>query len=211
MFKKIRGFTLIELMISLIIMSLIILGIYNIETFSNSQVIDSDRRARVQNDLTHILEHMSKNIQQANGTKFNPPIKLYPDSGAKTGFQVNFDCKSTPSNLGDDVWIYYTLNSITHELRVGCSGSNCGTGGLCSAVPPMVPGELLSDNIVGNFSSGALPEPLVNGFSVNIDALGNFVEIGLVGCYTTEPVGPRYVNPQVEMKTKVICNSSSTN
>ena len=211
MLKKVRGFTLIDLIVSLVIMSLIILVIYSIGTFSSSQVIDSDRRAKVQNELAYILEHMSKNIQQANGTKFNPPIKLYPNSVTPTGFQVNFDCKSTPSNLGDDVWIYYTLNSISHELRVGCSGPNCGTGGLCSAVPP-VAGELLSDNIVGNFSSGALPEPLVNGFSVNIDALGNFVEIGLVGCYDpTMPAGTRFVNPQVEMKTKIICNSSSTN
>jgi len=194
------------------VVGIMVLSFYSLENYSHQQVISADRRTKVQGTLAFCLEHMTKYIQQATGDKNTLAIQYYPNPSTPSGFQVNYDCKSTPSDLTDDVWIYYTLSG--NSLSVACSGSSCGSTSKCSEVP-VAPGEVLSSNIVARFSSGVLPEPLTSGFSVNVDALGNFVDIGLIGRYradlpkSTGTTG--FQNPQVEMKTKIICNSSSTN
>lgn len=198
-----KALTLVELLVSVMIVGMLIVGFYGFETFTNTQVIDADRRAKVQNQLAYCLEHMSKYIQRANGDVSNPPIKLYPTAGPPwTGFQVRFDCNATqtPSDLTDDVWIYYTLSG--NNLSVGCSGT-------CASVPA----EVLSTKILANFINDILPPGAPNGFYVTVTAQGNIANIGLVGRYDpTKPVdtGTRLVNPQVEAKTKIICNSSSS-
>jgi prepilin-type N-terminal cleavage/methylation domain-containing protein len=203
MFKKTRGLTLIELMVSLAIMSLVIIGIYNIQSFSINQAVDAERRAKVQNDLAYIFEHMSKYVQQANGNINNRPIVM-----TATGFQVRFDCKAvqTPANLADDVWIYYSLSG--HNLSTGCNGAGCAA---CPAGSVPVPPEVLSNKILANFQPNTImPAAPADGFYVKIDPLGNLVDVGLAGRYLPDPT-TSLLNPQVQMKMKLICNSSSAN
>ncbi len=208
-----KSITLIELIVSIIIVTMMVLSFYSLEIFSQGQVINSERRAKVQNQLAYVLEHMSKYVQQANGDKNNPPIIYYPNPpAAPTGFQVRYDCKSiqTPSDLTDAVWVYYTLNSSTHELSTGCSGANCGSCSPDRPVPPVSPGEVLSNKIIANFNNSIMPANPTDGFYVKVDPSGNLVDIGLVGRYDTSN-SSSLTNPQVEMKTKIICNNSSTN
>ncbi|MFH0917604.1 MAG: prepilin-type N-terminal cleavage/methylation domain-containing protein [Candidatus Omnitrophota bacterium] len=224
--KNAKALTLVELLVSIMIVGLLIVGFYGFETFTNTQVIDADKRAKVQNQLAYCLEHMSKYISRANGNVSNPPIKLYPSSISPTGFQVRFDCGTladaqaqTPSDLTNDVWIYYTLSG--NDLSVGCQtglGADCVTSLSCrsDAVPEA---EVLSTKIISGFYNGVMPVNPDKGFYVEIDDQGsplvdqgNLVKIGLVGRYDpTKPVDSgKLVNPQVEAKTKIICNSSSS-
>ncbi len=202
---KIIASSLIELVISIVIVGSLILAFFNFEAFTRMQVVDGDKRAKVQSQLVLTLEHMSKYIQQAGGDELNPPIELYPDDVDPTGFQVRYDCNQpqTPDDLTDDIWIYYTLNSTTHELSVACSG-------ICAKVPA----EVLSTKIIGEFVNDLMPlSPVSDGFYAQIDAQGNYIDIGLAGRYNPAlPVatGTNFSNPQVEIKTKVICNSSSS-
>lgn len=207
-----KSLTLIELIVSIIIVTMTVLSFYSLETFSHGQMINSERRVRVQNQLAYALEHMSKYVQQANGDKNNPPIIYYPNPLTPTGFQVKYDCNSiqTPSDSTDDVWIYYTLNSSNHELSTGCSGANCGSCSPDRPVPPVFPGEVLSNKIIANFDNSIMPANPTKGFYVQVDSLGNLVDVGLVGRYDTSS-SSALANPQVEMKTKIICNNSSTN
>lgn len=198
--QGVKSFTLIELLVSMVIVTLMVVGFYSFEIYSNTQVLDTNRRVKVQSDLVYIVEHMSRYIQQANGDENNPPIILYPTVGVKRGFQVRYDCNvvQTPSDLTDDVWVYYAL--VGNNLSVGCSG-------ICSSVPA----EVLSSKIVMGFNNSIMPVNPTDGFYVSVDALGNLVNIGLVGRYDpSRPVSGRYVNPQVTIKTKVICNSASS-
>lgn len=211
-FKSIKAVTLIELMISIMVVAIMVLSFFSLQSFSSRQVMNADRRSKVQNSLSSCLDHMSKYVQQATGDKTTLPIQMLAN-----GFKVDYDCKRTPSNLADDVWISYTLTG--HNLSVVCTGANCGTGALpedpCKAVSTT--SEVLSTRIASNFSDvspSALPSPLVNGFTISRATLGNFIDIGLVGLYdptqakSTGAVG--FQNPQVEMKTKIICNSASS-
>lgn len=198
-----KSITLIELLISIIIVTMMVLSFYGLETFSHGQVINSERRAKVQNQLAYVLEHMSKYVQQAGGNINYPAITLYPTLGAKTGFQIQVDLNptQTPSDFSDDALVYYTLSGNT--LSTGCTARGTGTCGTFSS-------EVLINRIVANFNNGVLPANPSDGFYVLIDSLGNLVDIGLVGRY--DPSSPvSSTNPQVEMKTRVICNNCSAN
>jgi hypothetical protein len=215
--QDIKSISLTELLVSIMIMGIMILSFYSLENFSYEKVLSADRRAKVQNALAYSLDTMGQIVLKASGDINNPPIKLYSASGSApwTGFQVRFDCQApqTPSDLTNDVWIYYTLSG--NDLSVGCRGLNCGSCGTDNPVPPISPGEVLSSKIVANFSNTLMPEdPLNTGFYVLVDPLGNKVDVGLVGRYypdQTPTLKTRLTNPQVAMKTKLICNNSSTN
>ena len=217
-FKKsgnIKATSLVELMISIIVVSVMVLSFQSLETFGHNQVVSADRRAKVQNDLAYCLEHMAKYVKQAAGNgNLNanyPAILLYPTAaGAKTGFQVRVDLNDpqTPSNFSDDALVYYTLAG--NALSTGCTPQGTGTCGSFSA-------ETLSTKIVANFNNGILPLiPLYSssdGFYVSIDASGNFVDIGLVGRYYPTKVptaASKLTNPQVALKTRLICNNTSS-
>ncbi|TAM36200.1 hypothetical protein EPN54_05760 [bacterium] len=123
------------------------------------------------------------------------------------GFQVRVDFNSTqtPSNFADDAWVSYSF-SATNTLSTACTPES---GGTCGSFT----GEALSNRIVSGFISGTMPNNPTNGFYVSIDPSGNMVEVGLVGRYnpsqspTTAVM--RLLNPQVEMKAKILCNNAS--
>lgn len=203
--KNKRAVTLVELIVSIVIVSIMVLTVYSIYSYSQGQVLNAERRTKVQNELGFAMEHMSKYVQQANGDTLNPPIKLYPNAVTPTGFQarVDFNDPQTPSDLTDDAWVSYTLS--TNTLSTACTPEAAGTCG--SFV-----NETLSDKVIANFISGTMPNNPANGFYVSIDASGNIAEVGLVGRFKpTEAVttATRLLNPQVELKAKMLSNSAS--
>jgi len=207
--KDNQSTTLVELMICLVIIATIVLSLFSLETFSHSQVISADRRSKVQNTLAYCLEHMSKYVEQAGGNNNigYPAIALYPAAGAKTGFQVRVDFNNprTPAIPSDDAVVYYSLNSSLHTITTACSGT-CGS----------FISEVLTRKIVGGFNNSvpasisANPTMATDGFFVVVDPLGNYVDIGLIGRYDPEEATST-INPQIGMKTRLICNNSSTN
>jgi len=181
--KKIKSVTLVELLISVTVVSIMILSFYSIETFSHNQVINSDRRAKVQNELSYAVEHMSKYVLQGignNSTVNNRAIQTWG-----TGFQVrvDFNNSQTPSVLSDDGWIRYVRSG--NNLNVTCVGT-CGSFAATT----------LSSKVM-TFT----PLPGDNGTSVNIYLVGRY--------NPSQAISLR--NPQVEVRTKLICSSCSIN
>jgi len=194
-----KAITMIELIVSMLIVSIVVLSFYSMQTFSHGQVVNSERRSKIQNELTYAIEHMSKYVHQAVGNMNNHAIV-----STAAGFKVRVDLgiPQTPSSLVD-TWITYTLSGNT--LSVACSGSvNC----------PFVTEEL-SNRIIDNFVADTLmPINPANGFYVKVDPLGALVDIGLVGRYNpliAYSALTKSTNPQVEIKTKVICSNCSVN
>ena len=201
--SSLRAVTLLELLISITIVSIMVLTIYGIYTYSHLQMLNVERREEVQNGLSYALEYMSKYVQQANGITGSPPIILYPNSSSPTGFQVrvDFNAPSTPSNLSDDAWVSYSLSGNT--LTAACTGTGC----------PFT-SQVLSINIIANFVNGTIPATPTSGFYTSIDSLGNVVDVGLVGQYyptVAITTANKLTNPQVVLRTKIVCNNASTN
>jgi len=194
--KKNRGLTLIELLVSIILMTLVVLGLSSINSFSRHHVISSDRRAKVQNEISYVIEYMSKYVQQGIGDFNNPPIKRYPAGGPQRGFQVNVDLNlpQTPSDLSDDTWVDFRL--VGNRLRARESGTD----------------EILTEKIINGVVTSVMPEIPDKGFYVRITDpgpdQGMAVDIGLVGRYDPAvAVSPD--NPQISIKTRLISPSSS--
>ena len=204
--KKICGLTLLELMIAIVLMGMLVLGFYSIDLFSRYHVISSDKRAKLQNEISYALEHMSKYVQQANGNLNRNAIQYYPGptSAGATGFRVYIDLRNpqTPSVLTDDSWIDYTLSS--NILTVACTAN----GGTCPFIPA-------TENLTGKIIAGVagdtiMPESPDKGFYIKITDQGMAVDVGLVGRHSPL-VAASPDNPQVSMKTRLISSCSSTN
>ncbi|MCM8789684.1 MAG: hypothetical protein NC916_01495, partial [Candidatus Omnitrophica bacterium] len=64
--------TLLELIISILLLALIVFGFANIDFFSRAQIELSSRRAKLQNEVSFALAHMAKNIGRAIGNELIP-------------------------------------------------------------------------------------------------------------------------------------------
>jgi len=62
-----RAITLIELLVSIVLLWIVLLGLYGIDIFSHQQFIASDKRSKVQNEASFVLSHISKNLLRAIG------------------------------------------------------------------------------------------------------------------------------------------------
>jgi Tfp pilus assembly protein PilV len=167
--KKKYGLSLIELLVSVVLMSLVLLGFFTIDLFSRNHVVTADRRAKVQNDISNALEHMSKYIQRSNGNRNRNAIQALAN-----GFRVYIDLRNTPSVFTDDGYLDYTLSGNT--LSVTCTPN----GGTCPFTSP----ENLSNKVIAG------------GFYVNITDFGTEAEIGLTGRYVPT-LAADLGNPQI--------------
>jgi Tfp pilus assembly protein PilV len=218
--RNIKAISLIELLISIMVVGIMFLSFFGLETFSYKQILSADRRTKVQNSLAYCLEHMSKYVQQANGNFSRNAIQYY----GTTGFSVYVDLVTaghTFNDTSDDSEIRYTLsgNTLTATCTPHDGFSSCSsiiTGTLSDKI---ISGVAINTTIpdTGDPYNSPYTGP-TSGFYINIgtatDSLGTFVDIGLVGRYypnVTPTEGTRLTNPQVAMKTRLICNNSSTN
>lgn len=221
-FMNIKAISLIELMISIMVVGIMFLSFFGLETFSYKQILGADRRTKVQNSLDYSLEHMSKYVQQANGNFSRNAIQYY----GTTGFSVYVDLVTaghTPNDTSDDSEIRYELPIGSNTLTATCIPHD----GLSSCASVIT--GTLSDKIISGVAADTLipdtGDPYntpytgpTSGFYIKIGtdiySLGTFVDIGLVGRYypnVTPTDSTRLTNPQVAMKTRLICNNSSTN
>jgi len=194
MLNKKTGVSLIELIMSIVLMSLVVLGFFSIELFSRQHVIGAEERSKVQNEISYAIEYMSKYVQQASGDINNPPITRYPASGTQSGFRARVDLNSpkTPNNLTDDTWANFYLSGNTIISNV--SGVS----------------TTLTSRVVTGFSAATMPASPTSGFYVNITDNGAAVDIGLVGRHNPA-VAVSADNPQVAMKTRLANSSTSLN
>lgn len=64
-----RAVSILELLISIVLLSVIVLALASIDLFSRHHVVTSDRRARLQNQMYYVIEHMNKEISKAIGNE----------------------------------------------------------------------------------------------------------------------------------------------
>jgi len=146
--KNKSAITLLELIIAISLLGVVALAFTSIQNFARYHAIGSERRAKVQNELSFVLQHIAKNVQRATGDSSHQPIVL-----VSNGFGVRVDTNSppTPSNYSDDTWYNYTLNGNT---------ISCNT-------------ESLSAYIVSNANSNyPASAPTDNGFNYGLAVSG---------------------------------------
>ncbi len=206
-----KSVTLLELLISVALLGLIVLGIANLQLFSRYQVTSSDRRAKLQHNASYVLEHMAKEIGQAIGDLNNPAIVAYADNrGIRIKIDSNRDGRRDDDTV--DLWIAYRHENIPplpatptdSEIRFY---RNAGDTETPSGSP-----ETLARKIVIS------DPPSVYGleFSVNFnednELIDNVIEVKIITRWDpdpSQPVSPD--NPEVTMLNSIKMPSVSTN
>jgi hypothetical protein len=186
-----KSITLLELIIAMVLFSLVILGITNVETFSRHHLLASDKRAKLQNDLSYCLEHMAKNVSQAIGNEsvFGANTAIYNYTNVLSFYKdVNGD---GIRDTAVDYWASYRLNSSTLSYCARCTDYYCYT---CPAGA-----EILSNRITAFSATSFLP-----GGS-------NYVAVSLTARWDPATAASSSDNPSLTMPSGINLPSVSAN
>jgi Tfp pilus assembly protein PilV len=194
-----KSVTLVELIIAIVLVSVIILGINSVNIFSRYHLISSDHRAKLQNDVSFVLEHMTKEVSKAIG---NEAITF---SGFGSGSVISITDNTSLTifidatqdgirNTANDYWIKYNLDTADdkHELTycAKCPDKACA----CSTTDGL---EILSKKITG--------------FSPSVDfTKGNYVTVDITGRWDPSNDKVSQDNPEISMRATINLPSVST-
>lgn len=217
--KPCRSITLLELLIAILLLSIIVLGLGNIDLFSRSQVISSDRRAKIDNEISLALAHMGKEVAKAIGNEISNGADTVVNTqniSVNSAIRIYIDASGNGQKdaEGIDRWIAYKFTGAT-QYQIWycpqCSDSTCVTCTTHTWGDTNYPHDIIARNI-----SGFTPcKPDVNDVCTTTDPLGkNYVRTEIQACW--DPDGAPYAcntpnNPSVTMKANINMPAVSTN
>jgi len=144
-----KAITLMELLLALAVTSIVILYFFAVEKIGRQDLFNTDHRAKVQNEVSYVLDHMTKNLTRtigstANITGQNPAVSTSTISGdAALRFFVDLasDCSSPGEgqwNTQCDRWRAYryrpaSATPTTDRYQIWyyeyCDGTDCSGAG----------------------------------------------------------------------------------
>jgi len=106
-----KSVTLVELLISITLLGIIVLGATAFHLSSERFLSSSEKKTQVLNDLTFVLQHLHKNVLLGTGDYNNSGVDV-PDAGVLT-IRQDIDAAGnsnfTPADYGDDRIVVYTF------------------------------------------------------------------------------------------------------
>jgi len=218
-----RGVTLLELLIAVSIFAIISIAFSNIDTFSRYHAITADRRAKLQNDASYVLEHMQKYLTGiassttglgvqggAIGDVVNSsdyPVQATVISG-NSGIAIRIDSNNNGKlDIGTDKQIAYTYNNTTHQIWYYSDASNTST---CIVLPSGIPCTPSPGTgyIMGDFSQTGNPT------YCKYNQTYNYIEVQIGACW--DPSGAIGTcssanNPSLSIKSRIYMPGVSIN
>jgi hypothetical protein len=201
--RPVSAITLLELLIVIVLFSLIALGFTSIHSFSYHHIISSDKRTKIQNEVSYSLEHLAKQLSRAIGNEradgagsvVNPgtdAISIYMDSDAGGG----------PGNgIRDtaDRWVAYRLTAAKDfQYCARCNDRSCSS---CNA------GWQTLSRKIAEF---AVTKPQDALADCPVCLSNNYVEVMLTGRWAAGKEAS-VDNPEVIMRSRVNMPSVSIN
>jgi len=199
-----KSLTLLELLVAVVLFSLVVIGFSSIDLFSNYHVLSSDKRARLQNELYLVIEHMKKEMGKAVGNEVafganstvnldningNQAIQVYLD-GNGNGIRDTLIASPTEN---DDHWIAYVFTGST-----GAEADRYQIWYYPLFIDSNSAHEVIARHIYAI--------TVTNGLSSN----NNYLDIELFTRWAPG-VGYSTKNPQVNMQARINMHSVSTN
>lgn len=192
--NRVCGLTLLELLITVILVGLIVLAFTSIQRFSLHHVIASERRAKLQNEGFLVLEHMVKRLDVATGDITDPSVRIYATVPIGIGIRIENTTSPTPGNYNDDRLVAYRRNADNIEY---CNGTVLWPADLNTCTYSW---EVLTQKAINN-PEGFNNTLINNNTTVNIKLILRHVP----GLPVTED------NPEVNLTTTVNLGSTSGN
>ncbi len=197
-FNPRKSVTFIELLIAIVLLSVIILAVNNVNVFSRYHLVSADRRAKIQNDVSLCLEHMTKNLSQAIGNEALGVGVVWTGVSGGT-YYLTARVDTNPNGIAEG-WLVdyisgYKLNYANHRFYY-CN--NCFDSLYSSCVGNE---EVLAQNITA-FSA-----------SKNLSGGNNYITVDLTACWdpaATASACDTQDNPSVTMSTTITLPSVSS-
>jgi Tfp pilus assembly protein PilV len=213
---KQNSVTLLELAISMVILSVVILTISQLDIFSHTNVISAQRQMRVANEASLALEHIAMHLNPAigdaaNHAADNTPIggdvalRFWIDDPTNPNFQRDGTDISRAYRwtglLGSNAFLLRYCDSCGNPTCTQCSGTNsCGGGS------PACWGVVVARDVV-YFGK---PQDLVPAGPGAVALQDNFASIELRVCHNVAAPCGTPNNPQVSMQENIKMPSFST-
>ena len=194
--KKVRdkhSVTLIELLIATTLIGLLSLAIWSIDSFVHHHLIDSDRRAVIQNEASRVLEYMVKYTSRAVGSSTQLPIDR-SNIGADSALRVWIDFNNNAQRDAGDKQIAYRYRGAASNYEVWFYSNYTDSPGSY---------QVIAQKISSDFSNTCLTYSTSN----------NYFDIEVRSCW--DPDGNPHAcntsdNPQVSMRASAKMPSVST-
>lgn len=202
--QKDLGLTLLELLISIILLTVIAIALTNIDIFGRFHVITSDRRAKLQNEVSYALEHMVKHIGMAVGDFDQVPVDISA-IGADQAIRVWVDTNG--NGMRDDATldkqIAYVYDAANNQFNYYANYTDA----------PAVFETITKQVIMPDFTGYAAQPPAPPQTYKVYDSANNYVDVVITACW--DPDGIPYAcgtadNPTVTMHNRIIMPSVST-
>ncbi|MCM8801492.1 MAG: hypothetical protein NC912_05775 [Candidatus Omnitrophica bacterium] len=196
--------SLIELIIAVSLLLFCTLAVTNLDIFSRYQVITSDKRIKVQNELSYALEHMQLQISRAIGNSTLDSIvdtsaisgdlgvKVYIDAGKWDGTIQDYLPGDGVRATDNDHWIGYRFTGATGNSPYQlwyyhfCANANCAGNSS--------PATVIAKNITSFIVSGLID---------------NYINVALTGRWdATQNVSVD--NPEITMRIRIYLPAVST-
>ncbi|MFA5115494.1 MAG: prepilin-type N-terminal cleavage/methylation domain-containing protein [Candidatus Omnitrophota bacterium] len=184
---KNNGLTLLELLIALILTGIVAVSIFSLDIFGSYHLTGLDKRRRVQNQVSDVLEHISKNIINAVGnTAISGMSPVNISEGVSLELYVDRPGEGEASGdgrqgTGRDAWVAYHYDSSLYQIKY-CSNygsADCNADWL-----------VIAKNI--------------SAFSPTYEAPDNFITVNIIGCWNAGEAGTcgSPDNPAVNMTSR---------
>jgi len=192
-----KSVTLVELLIAVCIFALIVIGFSSIDTFSRYHVVSSDRRAKLQNDASYVLEHMAKEIGKAIGDVNNSTVDT-ANIGGDAAVQVWIDYNQNGQRDAGDREIAYRFTGSPAAYQIKFC-PEC-TNGPCTNCNP-------------NWNSTEILSSRISSFTSTYSSTDNYVGINITACWDAQNnpgTCGSLDNPRLEMKNRINMPAVST-
>ncbi len=197
MSPRLKSVTFIELLIAIMLLSVIILAINGMDIFSRNQIVSSNQRTRIQNNVSRCLEHIAKNASNTVGNEAtygaDTAVYIRPDFNNTTTLAFFTDIKGNGArDVSNDYWVGYNLNTTSHNFNYcnNCANATCVS---CSGTVEVLAQDITAFSAAKNFTNG------------------NYVNITMTGCWDPTRTCGAFDNPSVNLTTSIALPSLSTN
>lgn len=171
MHKPVSAVTLLELIIAIVLVGLLCTSYYTIDSFSRHHVIHSERISKLQNEVTGLLDHMSKHLINSTGNEISSGANSVIIVGAVSGDNsVRFITDSNNDGIADR-WLAYRFHSADRQVWY-CGQCSSGTCTSCSS-PSWGSADSVISNRIVSFTPNKITNPLQQ----------NYIEVTACACW----------------------------
>ncbi|MCF7917034.1 MAG: hypothetical protein K9L61_04580 [Candidatus Omnitrophica bacterium] len=114
-----KSITLIELLVSLVLIGVVILVVFGIYNASSGFFTSSSTKSEVLNEMAYLLDHIDKNVFLATGWVNNPAVTVVNPGANQFQININQDTNETPIDFSDDTTVLYLFdtgaNTVTFQ------------------------------------------------------------------------------------------------